>query len=330
MRFLPLALPLLAGSTFAAMIRTHEPADVVPHAAFVVLADIDHDAGTARIVQTLRGRIETPVIAVDNLNDLGRVRPTGRHRAYLFLDRVDHRYHLVRRKNPHWILPHSAIVYVEDGRYLGWRSRMSWSIERLAVESLRDFPAKLAALLRKPRAPSPFRPELSPADAKRWHEAQGGEIDGHANRIVREPGSIERTLSRLAKYARASKGEALRRAVQAHLILTHPKTPNGNVARERRRAAYRALVALLHEVPADLAAAVLLDELLSIDYDAGWDAAARALPTFGPHLVPFAKLVLLEHVRDKDGSHGSRAYWALVSMGFRAEAENARDTHEPR
>ncbi len=316
---------LAAVASMGAIIQVHVPEEVAPHASHVVLARLDIQTKTATILRELRGRTGAKKITIENLGDTPLVGlPNGPIEAWLFLDRTDHRYFLVRRSSPLWILPHSSIFYRHKQHACTWHQPTNPGPLQLSARwTEAEFEKLLRTWLKAPQAKRPFRPNLPEADADRFYAAIKPFVDFHGRRIAVEPHNADELLAGLRKFAGASKGEALRRAVEVHLILANTKTPQGSLALERVAAVERSLAELLRHVPRELAIATLLDELRATDVQAGKAAAAHALRGY-PKALPEAKKILVGHIR-KGSTLGSRSYWALRRMGFRKEADEANE-----
>ena len=333
---LPFAVLLLLGflpSADAAIIMIANPEQIAPHADLVVRGVLDHDAREVRILEEWGEKTGRPSIRVGNLERFGGIgSPFERQaltewptQAFLFLARLDGRYWLVDVGNPDWVPAHSSILYV-DGKNRICRFMQPINPGGLVLTPTKEtadaFAARVEVWIRERPARPARRPDLAGKDADDFYAILDGWLDFYTRTVTKEPraGALAELVSSLAAFAREREGEPRRRAIEALLILAERQGPEEP---PRLAAALAALVALLDDLGPEPFVAPCHAELASEDIFSAKKTAGRILVRIGGEPLERGKEILAGQVRIEEGNLATRAYWALIYMGFEDLAKAA-------
>jgi hypothetical protein len=322
---LALSLVILAGlaaSAPAAIRRTHDLVDVVPHADLIVRGLVDLPARTVTILEVFRGDVVGRRLVVRNLADFGSADWPGAEKrpaeAVLCLDVLDGRVHLVARSSPYWIEPHSAIRYLRpDGRVLAYAQPFNPGGLTLLPErewTMDSLRKSLTSWLTLPRVSPRARVPLTVDEARRLHAVIDPWIDDHLRRVTAEPspGQLADLTRALVGLAVTSKGSLRRRALEALLVLARQDGPD----RPRRAYVEARLVRLLEALGPEPFHQPIVAEVASEDVFSNKETAAKLARRIGGRTATRAREILSRIEEESaDTSLVSRAHFALRDLG---------------
>jgi len=302
---------------------------VVLHADLVVRGTFDPPTGRIEVAKHWGDAEKLATIHVHNAASLPA--PIRKRKkkldVVLFLRRIDDRYYLPVSSGPDWVSPHAAIKVLEGNKAFGLYHAidpgpLGLRAERYTADQLF---ARLDKHLSKQLQPLAIRFLKSPA-RERFYAAVEPWIDYYEQRLVHEPDAtrLAELIARISDLVDEKPRSLSLRAVDSLLILGNQQGAD----QSRRKAVEAKLISLSKQLGYRPLMPALIAALESRDIRANKRSAARVIRAIGGRHVEPAKKRLIEILKTtKQTNLRTNAYFALVYLGFEAEADKLIAEH---